>query len=244
MSETPGRPAFSEEDLLPLSALADLVFCERRAALHHLERIWEDNLFTVEGSHLHERVDLHETEVRGDLRIARGLFLHSLRLGLSGKADVVEFHRLMSDEEVPGRKGVSLPGVLGFWRPVPVEYKRGQLRREDGYEVQLCAQALCLEEMLEVEIPAGALFYGKSRRRLEITFDAALRSETEKAAARLHELVRSRVTPRAAYTPKCDRCSLLSLCMPKTTGSRRTVRTYLRGVLAEAEGLTTEEGEV
>jgi CRISPR-associated exonuclease Cas4 len=230
---------YGEEDLIPLSALQHLLFCERRAALVHLEHVWAENVFTVEGSHTHKKVhDDMPTETRGDVRIARGLPLRSLRLGLVGKADVVEFHRISSEnraEDPPDgmrRSGIPLPGATGLWQPFPVEYKRGRLRREEGYEVQVCVQALCLEEMLDVDIPAGALYYGKPRRRLEMLFDAKLRHSTETAALRLHELIRSNTTPKARYQKKCESCSLVNLCLPKATSARRSVSSYLAGACA------------
>ena len=233
--------AFTEDDLLPISALQHLLFCERRAALVHIEGIWAENPFTVDGRHLNERAEGPDVGMHGDLRVARGLSLRSFRLGLSGKADVVEFHRVL--ETVPGPNqpgraspmGAVLPGVSGHWRPFPVEYKRGRLRHEEGYEVQLCAQALCLEEMLQVEVPAGALFYGKTRRRLQIEFDPKLRRETESAAARLHLLIRSGETPPAVNEKKCEGCSLIDLCLPAVLGGRRSVRRYLSGAFADVE---------
>jgi CRISPR-associated exonuclease Cas4 len=225
---------YLEDELLPLSTLADLVFCERRAALHLVEAIWTDNVFTVEGTHLHQKVeDNIPVESRGNIRIVRGLRLRSLRLGLVGKTDVVEFHRIQAEDGghvVPqGTKpaGIQPAGATGLWQPFPVEYKRGRLRHEEGYEVQVCAQALCLEEMLAVDIPAGALYYGKPKRRLEVLFDAKLRHVTETAALRLHELIRSNTTPKARYQKKCESCSLISLCLPKATGARRSVSSYL-----------------
>jgi CRISPR-associated exonuclease Cas4 len=131
--------------------------------------------------------------------------------------------------------GVSLPGVRGLWQPFPVEYKRGRLRREEGYEVQLCAQALCLEEMLTVAVPAGAVFYGQPRKRLEVAFGEDLRRETETAAARLHELIRAGETPPACYEKKCESCSLLTLCMPKTVGKAGAVGKYLLDALGGVE---------
>ena len=220
---------FSEDDLLPISALADLVYCERRVALHHIEHVWEDNLFTAEGTVLHERANEPETEVRGDMRIVRGLRLRSLRLGLSGKADVVEFHGVPEGEE----GGVCLEGAGGRWRPVPVEYKRGRLRHEESYEVQLCAQAMCLEEMLNVVIPAGAVFYGKTRRRLEIAFDEKLRRETEASVRRLHELLKGDATPHAIENQKCRNCSLIDLCLPSATGRGSGAARYLSKSLSE-----------
>ncbi len=177
--------ACSEDDLLPISALQHLVFCERQWGLIHLEQIWAENRLTLEGKHLHERVDESETESRGGVRTARALALRSLRLGLSGRADVVEFLRMEADEgPVDGADdgvsgAVALPGVAGLWRPFPVEYKRGKPKPDRCDEVQLCAQALCLEEMLDTEIPRGALFYGQPRRRQEVAFDPELRALTE-----------------------------------------------------------------
>lgn len=233
--------------MLPISALAHLLFCERRAALIHIEGVWDDNQFTAEGRVLHDRAHEEETESRGDVRIARGLRLRSLRLGLAGVADVVEFHRCQPGSQstletasAPAA-GVRLPGVRGLWVPFPVEYKRGRLRREEGYEVQLCAQALCLEEMLGATVPAGAVFYGKPRRRLEIAFSKGLRVLAESAAARLHELVRLRVTPPPVYGKKCESCSLLSLCMPKRLSKRPSVEDYLR-LNAEVEADSSAPG--
>jgi len=220
---------YAEGDLLPISALSELVFCERRVALQQTERIWADNLFTMEGTLLHEKPHSEEiTEVRGDVRITRGLRLRSLRLGLTGKADVVEFH-LVSE----GGKGIELDGVKGLWTPFPVEYKRGHMRHEKSFEIQLCAQALCLEEMLNTDIPAGALFYGKSARRYDVPFSSQLRTETEQAAVRLHEIIRSGETPKAVYEKKCDSCSLMPICLPKTISKRQTAKSYMENFLKE-----------
>jgi CRISPR-associated exonuclease Cas4 len=218
---------FTEDDLLPLSALQHLLYCERQAALIHLEQIWEENPFTVEGKHLHERVDDGKGESRGDVRIARGLPLRSLRLGLSGKADAVELHRLPA-----GQAGAVLPGVPGTWLPFPVEYKRGRPKQHRADHVQLCAQALCLEEMLGTPVPAGALFYGETRRRLDVAFDAVLRGETEEAAARMHRLFASRITPAPVREPKCDQCSLLEICLPAAPAA--SARRYLERQLRQA----------
>ena len=202
-----------EDDLLPLSALQHLLFCERQAALIHLEQLWAENPLTVEGRHLHERVDTAPGESRGDVRFARALPLRSLRLGLVGRADLVELHRIPADA-ADSEPGASLPGVPGLWRPFPVEYKRGRPKPHHADEVQLCAQGLCLEEMLNTPVPAGALFYGQTRRRLDVPFGDDLRRETEEAAARLHRLLASGVTPQPVREPKCDQCSLIDLCLP------------------------------
>lgn len=237
---------YSEDDLLPLSGLQHLAFCERQWGLIHLEDIWAENRFTVEGQHLHERVDHSETESRGDVRTARGVYLRSLRLGLSGRADVVEFDRVENAEsdalwQLNTEAGaaihadcVCLPGVAGLWRPAPVEYKRGRPKRDRMDEVQLCAQALCLEEMLNVTISLGALYYGQTRRRLDVAFDTDLRAETERLAMRMRELWDKRQTPRAEYAPKCRNCSLVELCRPKGIRENRSAKRYVSRSIASA----------
>lgn len=214
---------FSEDDLLPLSALQHLLFCERQCALIHIEQAWVENRYTAEGRILHDRVDTGGSESRGDVRLAFSVPLRSLRLGLVGKADVVEFHR----EQSPAGQTSSSAG----WRPFPVEYKRGRPKKAAWDKVQVCAQALCLEEMLAVDVPQGALFYGKTRRRLNVIFDAALRSKTEETAQHLHELVRSGRTPPPVYRSACDHCSFVESCLPNTLSGRKTVRQYLKEVI-------------
>lgn len=220
---------FTEDELLPISALQHLTFCERQWGLIHLEGAWEENRLTAEGRLLHDRAHETESEVRGDLRIARGLRLRSLRLGLVGMADVVEFHRVSI-----GKDGVKLEGVSGLWQPFIVEYKRG--RPKIGYEdeVQLCAQALCLEEMLGVAIPSAAFFYGQPRRRQDVLLNTAIRGETEALAARLHELTLAGKTPMAEYSPRCKSCSLIDICLPAATCGQQSAREYLVKGIAEA----------
>ena len=174
-----------------------------------------ENRFTAEGQALHERVDSNKTDQSGGVRIVRTLSICSARLGLSGQADVVEFH---ADGTV-----------------YPVEYKRGKPKKDHCDEVQLCAQALCLEEMLNVEISAGALFYGQRRRRKPVGFDMGLRQLTESVAGQVHELFKSGTTPLAEYSKKCDNCSLLQNCMPKSCRKNRSVRHYMTRILREAE---------
>ena len=222
---------YAEADLLPLSGLQHLVFCERQCALIHLEQAWRENQLTAEGRVLHERADSGATERRGDVRIGRGLHLQSRRLGLAGRADVVEFRRVGATE-----KGVRLPGLENHWRPFPVEYKRGQSKQIDCDRVQLCAQALCLEEMLQVSIPVGALFYGQVRRREEVAFDENLRGSTERAARRFHDIMACGQTPIVYREPKCRRCSLLEVCLPPRKRARRSVGRYLENAVTKAPG--------
>jgi len=215
---------YTEDDLIPLSALQHLLFCERQCALIHVEQVWVENLFTAEGRIMHERVDTGNRESRGNIRIEYGMPLRSLRLGLTGKADVVEFH-LLSDNSLSGSK------ARKKWQPFPVEYKRGRPKKDNCDKVQLCAQALCLEEMLNTEIPEGALFYGKTRRRQDVEFDRTLRLETEKAAKRVHELIKAGKTPKPVYSKKCDSCSFVGLCLPKTIEKNRSVNRYLKNAI-------------
>lgn len=221
-----GSP-FSEDDLLPLSALQHLSFCERQTALIHLEQAWEENVLTMEGKHLHEKAHEGSSELRGDVLTVRSLRLRCLRLGLSGQADIVEFHKSVEEG------AIALPHRRGKWSVFPVEYKRGKPKRDNCDRLQLCAQALCLEEMLGVVIPAGALFYGETRRREDVAFDDALRGEVESMAERLHKLFEAGITPPAVYLPKCESCSLMERCKPKQTGSGSQVLRWLERQLAE-----------
>lgn len=204
---------YTEDELVQLSALQHIVFCERQCALIHIEQVWSENLFTAEGRILHDKVDTADRESRRNIRIEYGVPMRSLRLGLIGKADVVEFHRHGDT-----------------WVPFPVEYKRGKPKPTNCDKVQLCAQALCLEEMMNIEILEGALFYGQTRHRLDVKFDSALRKETEVASVRLHELIESGITPKAEYSKKCEKCSLVELCLPKASNKASS---YLLKVLEE-----------
>lgn len=257
----------AEEDLLPLSALQHFLFCKRRAGLVHLERIWEENLFTAEGAVLHQKV--HESdliETRGNVRLTRGLSVKSLKLGLSGKLDLVEFHRVTEEpplhsksesaesddvmdwlstleeesKDALGHDSVDeypalseAPTATGIWRPYPVEYKRGRIRREESFEVQLCAQAICLEEMLGIVVPEGAIFYGGERRRVRVEFSDSLRHLTEESALKIHEMVVSGVTPPPEYGRKCRSCSLQEACMPQPCSGKVAVSWYMAHILEE-----------
>ena len=209
--------SYSEDDLLPISALQHLLFCERQCALIHIEQLWSENLFTAQGRILHEKVHSETAERRRDVRVEYGMPLRSLRIGLVGKADVVEFHRTPD----------------GSWRPFPVEYKRGRKKPDNRDNVQLCAQALCLEEMLQATIPRGAIYYGKERQRTEVELDEALRKETEETAGRLRRLIGSGKTPPPVYEEKCGTCSLLGICLPKTIEKGKSVSKYFAAMTKE-----------
>ena len=223
---------YEAEDLLPISGLQHLAFCRRQCALIHIERLWQENRLTAEGGLLHERVHSNDNESRGDVLLVRGLRLVSHRLGLTGVADMVEFHRLSETESLPetGSAGCRLAATPGIWSPFPVEYKRGRPKRGNHDAVQLCAQAICLEEMLGITIAEGALFYGQTKRRKNILFDQTLRSETESMADEFHRLIADSVLPPAQYAKHCENCSLMGECMPK---SRKSATSYLARQLAE-----------
>jgi len=185
---------------IPLSALQHWLFCPRQYALIHIERLWAENQFTAEGRVLHDRSDAGRPETRPGIRILRGVEIRSGRHGLHGVADVVELHS---------------------GRPYPVEYKRGKPKSHRADEVQLCAQALCLEDMFACDIPEGALFYGKTRRRSLVPMDTELRELTLETADTIRRCWATGTLPAAVYDPAhCDRCSLLEQCQPKI-GTRR-----------------------
>jgi CRISPR-associated exonuclease Cas4 len=193
-----------EDNLLPISALQHLVFCPRQCALIHVEQHWADNRLTVEGQLLHARVQSGEVTTRGALRVLRALPVVSRRLGLTGYADVVEIHR----DEGGGEKAH------------PVEYKRGTTKSHDADRVQLCAQALCIEEMLNLSVTEGALFYGNPRRREKVIFDDALRARTEALIGELRSLFDGGVLPPPRYGPHCRSCSLIEVCRPALYNGR------------------------
>ena len=226
---------FTEDDLLPISALQHLAYCPRQWALIHLEQVWSDNRLTAEGSQMHERAHDEEIESRGDLRIARGLRLRSLRLGLVGQVDVIEFHKIDNAEN-----GLILQGVQGFWQPVVIEYKRGRPKIGHEDEVQLCAQCLCLEEMLGVHLSLASFFYGQPRRRYDLILSPELRQETETLIALLHDLTLSGKTPIVDYTPKCRNCSLASTCLPGAVCRHKKVSEYISRTLQAQEELDEE----
>jgi CRISPR-associated exonuclease Cas4 len=207
---------YSEADFVALSALQHFVFCPRQCALIHLEQAWSENRYTAEGREMHERVDDGKTSYREGVKITRSMPLRSSALGVSGVADVVEWHRRN----------------IGY-EPFPVEYKRGKPKKHDADKVQLCAQAICLEEMLSCTIPAGALFYGQTMHRLDVVFDDELRLKTSQAAAGVHNLFVSGVTPLPEYGPKCKQCSLLEQCMPEVLDRSGSVAGYIKKLCRE-----------
>lgn len=205
----------SEIDFIPLSALQHFAFCPRQCALIHIEQIWEENRLTAEGRIMHEKVHEQDRESRRDVRIEYGVPLRSVRLALIGKADVVEFHRVNKK----------------IWQPFPVEYKRGKPKLDHCDAIQLCAQAMCLEEMLSLSISHGAIFYGRIRRRFDVTFDESLRRETEEVAQKTYHLIASGKTPPPKYSKQCESCSLMRECLPKALAKKTSVKRYLKQMI-------------
>lgn len=221
---------YSDDDLLMLSGIQHFAYCERQWALIHIEKQWLENVKTVEGQHLHERVHNQDLiEKRGDLLTARSLPVVSWRLGLYGMMDLAEFHQVK-----PGQDGIELPGREGFWLPKPVEYKRGKPKPDERDEVQLCAQAICLEEMLQTQIDEGDLYYGENRRRVPVAFDSVLRGRVENLSLRMHQVFESGITPPAEKGHRCALCSLKDICLPSLTRKSRSVQSYIQKEIGDS----------
>lgn len=215
---------YSEEDYLLLSGIQHFAFCRRQWALIHIENQWVENERTVDGIIMHEKAHSGDAESRGDVVIMRALRVFSATLGVSGECDVVEFHR--------NADGISLNGHDGLWQPYPVEYKRGKPKEHNADEMQLCAQAMCLEEMLCCTIPCGALFYGEPRRRTEVEFTPELRRAVEDSLNEMHDYYKRGYTPKAKPRKGCSACSLKEICLPKMV-QRKSVAAYVEGALNE-----------
>ena len=219
------RSTASDGEFLLLSGIKHFRFCPRRWALVHIEQQWQDNALTVSGHLIHERVhDENFTESRGSVLLSRGMPVHSQQLRIAGECDLVELHR---DEN-----GIPIHGRSGTWRVFPVEYKHGQPDERGADAMQLCAQALCLEEMLVTDIPEGAIYYGKIRRRVPVAFGAELRQTTAEAIAEMHRLFARGHTPKAKWTKACKSCSLVEACQPLLS-KRMGASAYVRPMLEE-----------
>ena len=224
---------YSEEEWLMLSGIQHFAFCRRQWALIHIEQLWSENLRTVEGELLHRKAhDDGARESRGDLYILRGVSIHSVKLGLSGECDVIEFRRSVD--------GIPLPDKEGLWQPYPIEYKRGKSKETDADRLQLCAQAMCLEEMLSCHIPCGALFYGETRRREEVIFTEELRTDVKDHTTEMHEYFRRGYTPRVKPSKGCAACSIAEHCLPVML-RRSSVRDYLAQAEREGREMLSEE---
>lgn len=220
---------YNEEDYLMLSGLQHFIFCRRQWALIHIEQQWEDNYRTTDGQIFHKKAhDETFLEKRGDTLIARGLRISSRCLGVSGQCDVVEFHRK--------ENGISLNKYDGLWEIYPIEYKRGSPKENDADILQLCAQAICLEEMFAAKIMEGALYYGENRRRQIVCFDDEIREKVYGSLEEMHGLYQKGYTPKVKTNKKCRNCSLKDLCLPKIQSNvnvKGYIKNYLEGDMGE-----------
>lgn len=216
---------YSEEEFLQLSGIQHFKFCRRQWALIHIEQQWAENYRTIDGALMHKNAhDAQFQESRGNLFITRGVSVFSSTLGVSGQCDVLEYHRADT--------GIPIKGKEGLWQPYPVEYKRGSPREDTGDTLQLCGQAMCLEEMLCCDIPEGALYYGETHRRVTVPFTDELRREVRDMLTQMHELYRRGYTPKVKPSKSCNACSLKELCLPKLM-KNRSVAGYLKDAMEE-----------
>ncbi len=215
---------YGDENLLMLSGIQHFAFCKRQWALIHIEQQWDENRFTVEGNRMHKNVDMPDfITKRNDTVTLRSVPLVSRRLGLYGVSDVVEMKAAVN-----GDNAIRHPEYDGWWHLMPVEYKRGKPKEDERDIVQLCAQALCLEEMYGVHIEKGYFYYGETRRREEINFSIAIRNLVNDMAAQMHELYDTGATPLPVYKSHCRSCSLTEICMPKQLAKGVSANEYLR----------------
>lgn len=210
-----------------------MAFCERQWALIHIEQRWEENVLTIEGKHVHERADNpFENETRGETRTTRSVPIISMKLGLQGVADVIEYIR---DDNLLGTESISLEGRAGRWKVWPVEYKRGRPKPDDRDAVQLCAQAIALEEMLNITMNEGYLYYNETRRRETVIFDSKLRDRVETLSTKMHWMASRGFMPAPKKEKHCLRCSLYEICQPDWNASSGAVGKYLAKLLTHED---------
>lgn len=217
--------SYSDDDLIPLSYVSQYGYCKRRAGLLLLEQQWEDNVSTVEGMVAHERVHSGLQESRSSIIILRSISLCSYELGLNGKSDCIELTR--------SPEGYLLPWIEDKWMVCPVEYKHGEVRKELEYELQVCAQAMCIEEMTGCRIEYGYIYYEGDRRREKVVLDIQMRGLVIEASKELHEMLRTCKTPDAIKSRRCPECSLIDICLP---GSMKSTSGYIMKLMKEARG--------
>lgn len=221
------RPEYTPEELLPLSGIQHFLFCRRQWALIHVEQQWKENLLTVEGKLLHRQVDKpFFVESRSGVITTRSVPVASYRLGLSGVCDLLEF--------TESSEGVSLPGREGAFQPAPVEYKRGREKHTPIDEAQLCAQAICLEEMLSIHIPAGWLYYGETHHRVQVELNPGLRKLVVEMAEEMHKYFSRGYTPRVKTSKACRSCSLADICLPELQENTLPASVYIRQHIQDA----------
>jgi CRISPR-associated exonuclease Cas4 len=220
---------YAEDNLLMLSGIQHIAFCERQWAFIHIEQQWIENNLTLEGRHLHERVDNPALSGKNKTVVElRSLPIVSYSLGLYGIADMIELQPTDNS-----KNSILHPKHNGFWQPIPVEYKRGKPKPDERDEVQLCAQAICLEEMYNIYISQGYLYYGETRHRSEVVFIESLRDKVKKYAERMHYLFDKNETPKPIYATHCKSCSLYNICLPQSFEKQVNVSEYIKNHIAE-----------
>lgn len=218
---------YREEDFLMLSGIQHFTFCRRQWALIHIEQQWEENLRTIEGNIMHEKAhDGFSSEKRGDIIISRGMNIFSRSLGVSGTCDIVEFH--------VSKDGIPLNNRSEKYIPIPIEYKKGKEKKNDEDIMQLVAQAICLEEMLCCEITKGYLYYGETRRRLEVEITDERKQDVREKFEEMHILYERNYTPRVRRTKACNACSLKNLCLPQLL-KNKSVGEYILSAMEEVD---------
>ena len=222
------KSEYTSDELLPLSGIQHFLFCRRQWALIHIEQQWKENALTAEGRIMHKRVDdPFFTETRNGVITARSVPIASYRLGLAGVCDVVEFTSSPDGVKLPGRDGLST-GLLRLYLPAPVEYKRGKEKHDHSDEAQLCAQAMCLEEMLSVPIPYGYLYYGETRHRVAIELTVELRTLVKDMSDEMHNYFSRGYTPKVKPFKGCRSCSLADVCLPVLQGKVVAASKYIK----------------
>lgn len=214
---------YKEEDFLMLSGIQHFAFCRRQWALIHIEQQWAENLRTVEGNIMHQKAhDGLSSEKRKNVIISRGMSVFSKTLGVNGTCDIVEFHQ--------SKDGVPVQGRDGRYIPIPVEYKKGKEKKDKEDILQLAAQAICLEEMLYVEVPKGYIYYGEIKRRLEVDITEDLKQEVRDMFEEMHAIFARNHTPKVKITKACNACSLKNICLPKLL-KRKSVEDYIHSAM-------------
>lgn len=199
---------YQEEDYLSLSGIQHFEFCRRQWALIHIEQQWQENVRTLEGEYLHKNAhDSENSTVKNGIIISKGMPIFSKTMGVNGVCDVVEFHK--------SEDGVTIFDREGLYSPLPVEYKRGEPKSYDADELQLCAQAMCIEEMLMCHIEHGFLYYGEIRHRHSVNFNEQTRNKVKEIFQEMHQYYQRRYTPKVKTTKGCKACSLADICLPK-----------------------------
>lgn len=219
---------YDDDQMLMLSGIQHFMYCPRQWALIHIEQQWADNLLTAEGQVLHKNVDNPAyRQKNGDTITLRSVHIASHSLGLYGVSDAID---LLPSET--GENTITHPKYPGFWRPYPIEYKRGHRKPDERDEVQLCAQVICLEEMYQIQIPEAALFYHETRHREVVEMSESLRQLTFQLSDEMHKIFESGLTPKAVEHKGCRSCSLIDVCSPELT-KKTSVAYYLKKMLNE-----------